>query len=338
MNRRMLAILCVCPVLAISCQEGYKITEPVFDVEPESHTVKVGEPVVFNINCRADIVSFYSGEFGNDYAYKDKERLTPATANISFDLKQTVSGDAQLLNPAIVPISFSTDFNGVYDVENMEAATWSDITDRFSFPAEDYHIPTKNGSVTTSNKAVDINDCFEKGLPIYLRFRYFLKKYDSTAKVGRTTVQIMNFSIDGHTDFADVQMYPMTGIGWNFVKMSSWTGASDKSSLPGAQASLTMNCEWNPSQDREIYAIAGPIEKAADVNSGIETSVPLKVLSDPDLTTYSYSFDKPGSYDVVFVAKNTNINGKREVVRHVSILVVEDGGSIVPPEEGSWND
>lgn len=335
--KKMFFSLTAVALLAVSCNQGYEVVTPDFDVTTRNSVCKVGSPVVFDIKGNADMISFYSGEFGHDYKYRDRERLTPATMNMSFDIKETCSGDAQLLNPAVVPISFSGDFKGEYTENCMNEATWTDVTSRFTFPPEDYRIPVKNGSVTVMNKVVDINDLFgESRDSIFLRFNYYVKAYNGTDKIGRTTVQISNFSIDGHTQFADIPVYSIKDIKWGFVPTASWAGASDKCSLPGAQASLTFNCEWNPSADRQIYAVAGPIYKAKDVNSGVEPSIPIKSLQDPALTSYSYSFNKPGEYEVVFVARNTNVYGKEEVVRRLNVKVLQDGGTLDDPEEGEW--
>lgn len=335
-NKALLILLSL--LAGMSCQKAYEITPPKFEVSAGNTVYKVGEPVVFNIKSDADIVLFYSGEFGNDYNYKDVDRYTPASMRISFDLKQTISGDAQTLNPEVLPISYSTDYNGEYTEESLDSAQWTDLTSRFTFPAPGYRVPVKNGSITTSNKSIDINDCFNEGKPIYLRFDYKVKKYDGTDKVGRTTVQFSNFLIQGHTEFDDILIHSIKDLQWGFVKRASWTGANDRSSLPGAQEMLTMNCEWNPSQDRELVAIAGPISKAEDVNSGMEASVPIKELSDPDITTYSHTYTKPGVYDVVFVAINTNVYGKKNVVKHIPVTIHEDKGKIIDPEEGDWDE
>lgn len=336
MKKNIIATV-VFSLAVLGCQRGYEVTRPDFDVTTQNAVCKVGDPVVFDIKGNADIISFYSGEFGHDFSYRDKDRITPATMNMSFDMKHTCSGDAQLLNPAIVPVSYSTDFNGEYTLESMGAATWTDITSRFSFPAEDFHIPTKNGSIVTSSKGVDIGDLYgESQDSIYIRFAYDVKAYDGTAKIGRTTVLLSNFRVNGHTPFADIQMYSIKDMPWGFVKTESWASASDKCSLPGAQASLTLNCEWNPSAEHLIYAIGGPIFKAEDVNSGVEPAIPIKSLQDPALTSYSYTFSKPGKYVVAFVAKNTNVYGKEELVRQLTITVLQDEGSLIDPEEGEW--
>ena len=319
------------------CNQAYKVDVPDFLVNIEKTTFKVGEPVNFIINSDSDFVSFYSGEFGNDYNYRDIERHTPAALRLSLDIKQTTSGNSRLLNPRIIPVSWSSDYNGEGTVDAMEEATWNDVTDDFTFPAEGYKVGSANGSVTTSNKDIDIERYFiDQEKPIYLCFKYDVAKFESEINTGRTTVTLSNFFINGHMDNGTIPVYGIKDIDWQFIKPESWNGATDRCSLPGAQATLTMSCEWNTKQDRQLYAIAGPIYKAEDVNSGIEPGVCIKSLADPDLRSYTHTYMSPGEYEAVFVAKNSSVYGKAETVRTVKVTIREENGGIIPPDAVDW--
>ena len=320
------------------CNQAYKVDIPDIEVVTEKATFKVGEPVTFLIDSHSDFLSFYSGEFGNDYSYRNTERHTPATLRLSMDIKQTTSGNSRLLNPRVIPVSWSSDYNGESTLEAMESATWNDITDDFTFPAEGYKVSSANGSVTTSNSDIDIQRHFtDETTPIYIRFKYDLAKFESSVNTGRTTVTFSNFYINGHTDNGSIPIYGITDLQWRFIKTESWNGASDKCSLPGAQPTLIMNCEWNPNQDREMYAIVGPIYKAEDVNSGIEPGVCIKSLADPDLKSYSHTYMTPGEYEAVFVARNSSVYGKTETVRKLKITIRQEDGSIVAPDDVEWS-
>ena len=58
-------------VLTTGCRKNLDDVDDVhFDVSLEAETFKVGEPVRFHFSGNPDFIIFYSGEKGNDYAYK----------------------------------------------------------------------------------------------------------------------------------------------------------------------------------------------------------------------------------------------------------------------------
>ena len=61
-------------VLTTGCRKNLDDVDDVhFDVSLEAETFKVGEPVRFHFSGNPDFIIFYSGEKGNDYAYKDTD-------------------------------------------------------------------------------------------------------------------------------------------------------------------------------------------------------------------------------------------------------------------------
>lgn len=324
-------------LLVARCEGDYKVESPNFDVAPQKIVCKVGEALRFDMSGSADLVMFYSGEFGNDYAYHNTDRITPARMSLSFDTKATTSGNSRRFNPAYAPVSYSADFNGQYDLENMNTATWTDISPAFKFPPTDGMVDAINGALTVPSGAVDLTDYFpSKQAPIYLRFNYKVSQYDAAAQTGRTTILISNFFINGITAAGSAPIHSITEIPWAFVQEASWEGATGTTRLPGTQANLQFQCEWSPKQEREIWAIAGPIYMSADVNSGLEPAVCIKVVADPDLRSYSHVYKKAGIYKPTFVAANSNVNGRKEITKQFIVEVVEDSGAITPPTDEVW--
>ena len=117
------------------CSKEDSVDMPSFEVTLPGSVFKVGEPVAFSLSGNPDIISFYSGEAGNAYEYKDKDRITPAEMTLSFTTLAS-SGTAGYPNPAMAPISYSTDFDGDYTEEGVRRATWTDISDNFKFPTD----------------------------------------------------------------------------------------------------------------------------------------------------------------------------------------------------------
>ena len=71
MKFRCYIILSALFVMA-SCSKELDVKEaPDFAVTAEADTYKAGDPVKFQIQGSADVISFYSGEMLHDYAFKD---------------------------------------------------------------------------------------------------------------------------------------------------------------------------------------------------------------------------------------------------------------------------
>ena len=133
-HTRYAVLLAACTLLLAGCRKSFEEVGNVkFEVSTRSETFKAGEPVRFDFDGNPDFISFYSGERGNAYAYKDKDRIVETEMTFSF-MTTTTAGTSGYPNPARVPVCYSTEFSGEYTEEAVRAATWIDITDLFSMP------------------------------------------------------------------------------------------------------------------------------------------------------------------------------------------------------------
>ena len=207
-------------LLAAACEKG-SVSSPDFKVTVASTTVKAGTPVVFSISGNTDLISFYSGELGNDYAYKTTDRITPTTMFITFSTENP-NGTPGHGNPSRVPFCYSFDFNGAdkaYTVEDVTSATWTDFTDRFKMPTDI--------NQTVASGEVSINELFpDAQTPMYLMFHYCVDTYDASLYGGqgnpRTQWLIKNFRIDGVTEAGNSTLYPFVDCNWQVVETESF--------------------------------------------------------------------------------------------------------------------
>src|SRR5690606_23408380 len=152
------------------------VDAPAFDVTTSQSPIKAGDSVVFFLTGNPDILIFYSGKTGADYAFKDTERVYDATTSLTFQSAK-YAGD----NDNCAALKYSTDFSGVYEPEAIRQANWVDITDRF-------HIPDINGTspVMEASGGKEITDLFpDADTPIYFG-SFFTTNEDSE----RTRFQI----------------------------------------------------------------------------------------------------------------------------------------------------
>ena len=57
-----------------ACNDPMEVDNAELEVWADEVVVPAGKSVVFNISGNAKLISFYSGEWGNDYRYKDAGR------------------------------------------------------------------------------------------------------------------------------------------------------------------------------------------------------------------------------------------------------------------------
>lgn len=319
-----LILLVLQPLFISSCSD--KVEIPDFSVIPISATVKVGEPVIFDISGNPDIISFYSGEKGNAYEFHNQDRTYVPEMYLSF-LTYITSGAG---NPMFAEIMYSSDFSGNYSESDVRTARWNSISDRFIFPEA-------VGDRTDSGQA-KIDDIFEDTeSPVYFAFYYKANKYNESEGNERTKVYLSDFMIQGIVDGQVSNLYDMSTAGFQIVAASNMDGltGSNYPSIDTPPTQIRLQADFKPAEDRECWAVSGPIYKTDLINAGPDFSVPIKGMSDAPLDRYSFVYNSPGKYKATFIAKNAAISEKKEIVKEITITVVEDSGNISPvlPEE-----
>ena len=317
-------------LISTACREKFEKVDAVhFEATTQSAVFKVGEPVTVYFEGNPNFITFYSGEEGNDYAYAYQDRIAETDMFFAFNAT-TSSGTAGHANPSVCPISYSTDFSGVYTLEAMEAATWIDITDQFKMPNDTPISSLYSGQVKVSQYYTDPEQ------PIYFRF-YFRVSGEEVAKgYGRTQWFIQSPQFDGVAGEKSVVLYDITSTGWQFLHSANWETVSP-SHWPNLSSSrFQFNSIFRPSETLESWAISGPIKKYESVNSGPDRGVGIKALADAHLASFQYTFNEPGTYQVTFVAANANVWDRDDKVVQLEVMIVEDEGGLTPPEPEDW--
>lgn len=336
-NNKIQSMLRLCGVavvalVAVACEDNKTVTVPDFGVKAAKPIVRVGERAVFDFEGAANIISFYSGEEGSDYDYKDQSRILPATMYLSFSTR-TYAGTTGAPNPARLPFYYSTDFSGNYTLEDVEAATWHEITDLFTMP-DDTPMELPAGSVC-------MNDFFAESETIYLAYYYEVEAYDSAKNNGRTQWYVQNFLITGVTDNDAATVYDQSTAGWTLVYKEGYFNengdACEVCSMPDVNSSrILFRSEFKPTVDHKVWCVSGAIKKVEDVNLGFDRPTSIKSFADPTMTSYYHIYNTPGTYTATFIGVNASVYGREEVVRQVDVEVVYDGGSISQPDKEEW--
>jgi hypothetical protein len=158
---KKLIYICLLSVIYVGCTKDPQVEIPQFEAKLESpDNVTANQETKFLFSGKADLITFYSGEPLNDYQFKSGRTIEKGQVTLSFDSRVNFGTQANQL-----AILASTDFDGIYQLSNVKAATWFDITNRFT-------LPTVASSSVFLPTSADISDLIVDKKPIYIKFRY----------------------------------------------------------------------------------------------------------------------------------------------------------------------
>src|SRR5690606_31219861 len=72
--------------------------------------------------------------------------------------------------------------------------------------------------------------------------------------------------------------------------------------------------------ETEQWAVTKPLY-LEQVDLGPDWSRPIKNIANSDLEEYKYIYEKPGTYTAYFVAINSTIDGKKEVITEFTLTI-----------------
>ncbi|MFD1631734.1 DUF5017 domain-containing protein [Pseudopedobacter beijingensis] len=283
-----------------------KLDELDFDVSASTTEVSVNENVDFYFTGNAESLSFYSGEFLNDYNFKDGRTLD-VTGGQTMSFMSAVDKGTQVDQ---LSVWASIDFDGNYErIESVHEASWIDITNRFV-------LGTNNAFLASGEK--DITDIYEKGKPLYIAYKYNTR---SQLDFGDARIwMIQDFKIQGLTDKGKQQILKLNEAGFRIVDENpvSYPARSVVTTSRITMQGNEYTENWSPSGLH--WAISKPmyLEK---LDFGPDRAIALKGSENPMPDVYSHKFTQPGTYEVTFIGSVQNINKKKENIKTITIKV-----------------
>ncbi len=329
---------CLVILFAVACNKNLPDAPSSFNVTASATTIDTGQTVTFNINgVNPDQITFYSGEPGNNYDFVNRTSV----AGIPKLVFQT-SMQLGTITPSLdsLKLLISTNLSG-YDSTSIKAANWTDITSRNT------KWPTTLASTFTTSDSIDLSD-FNNFDSINIAFRV-LNKQNPTQYQRYWQMQgfgLFNILPEGISSalFSSPSLSNATGItdfkyvgwvqasllnnsdsGYNAWNVGSWnvSSATSKLNSNGILIRTSYPITFNPNKkvnnpDNDDWLITSKVNlKQVKPDWG---SV-IKEPNDLPLTSFQKVFHKSGTYNVVFIAMNTNYNGNSQVVRKIQIKV-----------------
>lgn len=294
----------------LSCEDYEAVDTPDFEISFNT-TAKVGEPVEFKVNNAPNFLYFYAGDFQHEYKHRNRTNAD-GTVTMSFLNSQKWGLGANATGT--LSVWYSKDYDGSGAAESVNAATWTEITDRFN-------ISTLYDFTLQESGTVDITDLAD-GNPIYFAFKYFC---DNTAE------RPAEWYLDGLSIKMDVEGAPapltvatesdpgftpadVQGVvsGWNANK---WYWDSGKG-LWRMRGQVKVGGQWIVNED---WLITNAINLTAVAPDKGE---PLKNYS-TKLESFTYTYTQAGTYTITLVGNNTTIHGDQQKIKEYTITVNE---------------
>ncbi|MFD1628330.1 DUF5017 domain-containing protein [Pseudopedobacter beijingensis] len=302
----------IIPVFISSCSKvDFKTAE--LEVYVENIEYKVGDPIFFDIKSNADNIVFYPGvAYGDtlsEYKYKDGRQIPVEDLKMSFNTKLGTAGTQ--VNQLQVLVS--NDFNGVYSAQNVENANWVDISSKFNLAT--------STSVINSGE-YSLNQYTEPGKPLYICFKYIVRPKIAYKTSRDVTISEFLITNEGSLGKHDVTTFIRSGFAAETaVLKGNFTPAEGRSVFSNTSIQLRGNNAAGTTEEyTETWVISKPINTDFLV-LGPDKSIPLKGYKDLRQEALYYTYYRPGSYTVTFVAFNLNEGSENSVTKQLNITV-----------------
>lgn len=296
MQKQKLYLILAALLAATACTKK-GVPNPDFTVTSDSASYTLGDTTWFSFIGNPYNLTFYSGEAGHEYLFRNRTNAA-GTPQLQFTSTKQTPNAADTLQ-----VLLSSDFSAVYDSADIRSATWTDITSR-----------AKLATTTTSvaSGVVNLSDFVKDSEAVYLAFRYVGTTHAS-AQSGWTiaALTVNNVLTDGSNTFS---VGTVADGAWAYVSMENpavkWTVSATTLVVKGATAANSPVTEdW-------------VISRALVLNRALpDVGVSLKNISANQVSTYPYIYKAAGTYTASFVGANTTIYGSKTDVKSVTVQV-----------------
>jgi hypothetical protein len=291
-----------------------------FNVSVEKSFNKVSDTIQFNIQGNPDVITFYSGEPGRNYDFKDRTIRTDGVFKLGFQIRcDDPSGFVAIANKNFkilvsnnyaATYSTSSDLNLAVSQDSamINKAKWVDITSKFSLPS--------TGTINTFyNVVADLSDIAKTSTnPIYIAFK---SEGNSFGNLGANGITIGSLSLassyaDGTVANYNVLPGGVISTTWKVLRLAnslnSWATSS-------TQLKFTSLETVDYSEDWAISNGFSPSLAIPDL------AVPIKNITNNAITSYKYKFSKAGDYKVVFMASNNTPNSIKLKIKEIYLTI-----------------
>lgn len=295
------------------------------------YTVKKGKTVTFYFNGTPDFITFFSGEAGSNYQYRNRTTIDNneiKSSVLSFTIQNQYGTEAS--NTGVVTMFCSDDFTGLLkndfksDSVLVESFGWNDLVAQSELPQKP----------ETKTFNVDLNEHLGKPFTIAIRYKA-LNNSSNQPRVYFKNLQIVNTMKNGQQT-----TLPAGALGFTALNMMNNHHLADQEvakpvGYDRAYGTVTNSTPglWNLSTTTNFYIHSSPSGNALKyawlvsnpiVINACEPDAGVKVKDiSQDIQTYDYTYNKVGTYNATFLVRNANYKHSSEKIVHVIVNVVE---------------
>lgn len=334
MKRYIISLLLLAPLFFTACEHD-NIYKPIdFNVLlSESNTYQVGEPVTFNFEGNADYIVFYSGEVGHEYQYRnrtfvDAENILGCEFTIQLNGRsgtrcmtayvtntfEGLNGEDEAADKALIEslIDENGDLRGWEKIELNDPeknTVWETTQLDVSKYADNFcvalHWNPQSIETTQRNYWVNAN--------VEVEF----EGYDPQV-IYSPRLNFIPFSMNDEKEGERYILTKENGVNGT-MRYTGNTG------LNTTEFVLTGSKAYSPDDEKTLpYAIDAWVISTPTALNLIDPDkgVSIKTITEP-LNPYTYTFDKPGTYTVTFVATSGNYEGQSSDIKEFTVTIVE---------------
>jgi len=283
-----------------------------------SNTYKVGEPVTFNIDGVPDGLVFYSGENGHQFKYRNRAvvpfeditgiildgRIQPRFGvaggldiYVSKDWNWTLSGQDELSDRATVQRMFDNGMPGWDKIEWTEAASkeWGAYGIDLAPYAENFAIAF-HWHPTSNEKTVSQRTYWVDG-----SISVKMNGVDPSS-MNLRDLEVLSVNLSGKPEEA-----------YKYNKGNGSVIYNNNAAQLVFQGVAATDLDY----DIDAWVFSRPMS----LNSVQPDRCEVLKSFTSTVTSYSYTYDKPGSYEATFVSYNETIQGRNEQVKKIRVTV-----------------
>ncbi len=296
------------------CKKTLSKGDTDFQVAAQKTTLAIGDTAMFSFTGNPDVVTFYSGEIGKRYEYRNRTSAD-GTPVLSFGTKRENGSQANSL-----AILVSNNFPGVAvndtatTLNNIASATWNDITARTTL---------STGAFVTSS--VDLSDFAALGKPVFVAFKYVASAGSLQNKwtisgfgINNTlpdassyTIANMNSNNVAYTNYG-VSTYSPGFVTYKIQNSYSWAIGTNLV-ITGATSTAAATAP------AEAWAIIGPInlkKVTPDIGMVVKT-----VSQNMAGLMFNYRYSSVGSYNAIFTGGRVSSDESEYTVDSIKIVI-----------------
>jgi hypothetical protein len=282
--------------LLSACKKSLSNGEAAFDVQINATDLKAGDTATFSFSGSPDIITFYSGEVGKRYEYRNRT----SADGIPMLRFRTIRANGAQANSLAVMVA--DNFEGVLvkdtpaTVSRISSAVWTDITSRATL--------STGGAAAVASGQIDLTDLSARGKPVYIAFRYQGFTGSAQSKWTIDSFSVKNVLADG-TSYEIANMnagnisYTNYGVptfspGFSAFRVTNsyyWVVNSTSLVITGATSA-------GAAASAEAWVILGPIDlKKVTPDIGLQVKNVSQRTEDLKLI---YKYATAGTYNLVF--------------------------------------